>query len=82
MGHPGSEIEIERAALLSELVEMLPEDQKYVVLRRFVDQRSTREIAQEMRRSEGAVKQLQYRALESLRARVRGGNDGKRSDGE
>ena len=37
---------------------------------RFVEQKSIREIAQELGRSEGAVKQLQLRAIESLRAQM------------
>jgi RNA polymerase sigma factor (sigma-70 family) len=65
------EQEIERHAILSRLVETLPADQQYVILRRFVDQRSTREIAAELKRSEGAVRQLQFRALESLRALIK-----------
>jgi len=69
---PGVEEEVERRAMLFQLVDLLPEDQRLVVLRRFVDQKSVREIAQEMGRSEGAIKQLQFRALESLRARARG----------
>jgi len=64
----GAEDQIERRAMLSELVEALPADQRHVVVRRFVDQRSIREIAQELGRSEGAIKQLQFRALETLRA--------------
>jgi len=39
-------------------------------VRRFVDQKSIREIAQELGRSEGAIKQLQLRALEKLREKV------------
>ncbi|HEY2379578.1 MAG TPA: sigma-70 family RNA polymerase sigma factor [Terriglobia bacterium] len=62
--------EIERRATLFQLVERLPEDQRSVVLKRFVEQKSIKEIAAEIGRSEGAVKQLQFRALESLRARV------------
>ena len=62
---------IERRALLAKLVESLPEDQRLVIVRRFIDQRSIREIAKEMKRSEGAVKQLQFRALQSLKERVR-----------
>ena len=62
---------IERQALLAKLVDSLPEDQRLVVVRRFIDQRSIREIAQELERSEGAVKQLQFRALQSLKERVR-----------
>jgi RNA polymerase sigma-70 factor, ECF subfamily len=67
----GVEQEIELHAMLSHLVETLAADQQYVILRRFVDQRSTREIAGEMKRSEGAVRQLQFRALESLRALIK-----------
>lgn len=63
----GADDQIERRAMLSELVEALPPDQRHVVLRRFVDQRSIREIAHELQRSEGAIKQLQFRALQTLR---------------
>ena len=49
----------------------LPADQQRVVLERFVEQKSIREIAHGLERTEGAVKQLQFRALESLRARMR-----------
>jgi RNA polymerase sigma-70 factor, ECF subfamily len=58
----------ERRAQLYRLVHELPEDQRKVLVRRFAEQRSTREIADEMGRSEGAVKQLQFRALAALRA--------------
>jgi len=60
----------ERQAIFSQLVERLPEDQRYVV-RRFIDHRCIREIAQELGRSAGAIKQLQFRALETLRMQVR-----------
>jgi RNA polymerase sigma-70 factor (ECF subfamily) len=63
--------EIERRAMLFQLVDRLPDDQRLVVVRRFVEQKSIREIAQELGRSEGAVKQLQFRALETLREQVR-----------
>ncbi len=62
--------EIERSVMLAEAVETLLPDQKQVILRRFLDQRSIREIALELGRSEGAVKQLQLRALENLRERL------------
>jgi RNA polymerase sigma-70 factor (ECF subfamily) len=67
----GNTSEVERNAMLFQLVDRLPADQRMVVLRRFVDQKSVREIAQELGRSEGAVKQLQFRALETLRGQVR-----------
>ena len=62
--------EIERSVMLAELVESLPPDQRRVVLLRFVKQKSIREIAHDLDRSEGAVKQLQLRALENLRAKL------------
>ena len=37
---------------------------------RFADEKSIREIAGELGRSEGAVKQLQFRGLETLRNRL------------
>ena len=61
---------IERQALLRKLVESLLPDQRMVIVRRFIEQRSIREIAQELGRSEGAVKQLQLRALENLRDKL------------
>lgn len=66
--------DIEQCALLSQLVQGLPQDQKRVVLLRFVEQKSIREIASELKRTEGAVKQLQFRALEKLRAQMEGAN--------
>ena len=63
--------QIEERASLFRMVGELPPDQRRVVVMRFVEQRSIRDIAQELRRSEGAVKQLQFRALENLRARMR-----------
>jgi RNA polymerase sigma-70 factor, ECF subfamily len=66
--------DIERRALLYQLVDALPADQRQVVVDRFVEQKSIRTIAQELGRSEGAVKQLQFRALQSLRARVQPAN--------
>jgi RNA polymerase sigma-70 factor (ECF subfamily) len=66
----GGTDEIERRAMLTELVESLPPDQRRVIVKRFVQQKSIREIATDLGRSEGAVKQLQLRALEALRAKL------------
>ena len=63
--------EVEQRAVLFELVDRLPADQRRVIYLRFVTQKSIAEIARELGRSEGAVKQLQFRALESLRARMK-----------
>ncbi len=41
---------------------------------RFAEEKSIREVAEHLGRSEGAVKQLQFRGLENLRALL-GGND-------
>ena len=62
--------ETEQRAILFELVETLPAVQRHVIVERFVEQRSIREIAESLKRTEGAVKQLQLRALKTLRARM------------
>lgn len=62
----------EHRAVLFELVEGLPADQRRVVVMRFVEEKSIREIAKEIRKTEGAVKQLQFRALQKLRAQMEG----------
>src|SRR5262245_35629195 len=46
--------DIERRAILFQLVNHLPEDQRSVVIKRFVEEKSIREIAQEFGRTEGA----------------------------
>jgi RNA polymerase sigma-70 factor, ECF subfamily len=66
---------IERRAALFQLVDGLPSDQRRVIVSRFVEQKTIREIAQELHRTEGAIKQLQFRALEKLRASMEGAND-------
>ena len=67
----GIEDDIEQRAMLYQLVETLPDDQRRVIIRRFVGQKSLREISTELGRSEGAIKQLQLRALQNLRERIR-----------
>jgi RNA polymerase sigma factor (sigma-70 family) len=69
-----SQESIERTALLFQLIERLPAAQQRVIEARFVEQRSIKEIAEELDRSEGAVKQLQLRALENLREAMEGGS--------
>ncbi len=58
----------ERAAQLFKLVSGLPEDQRRVIDMRFAEEKSIREIAQTLGRTPGAVKQLQFRGIQSLRA--------------
>ena len=62
--------ESEQRARLFRLVKNLPADQLQVIQMRFAEDKSIREIAQKLGRSEGAVKQLQFRALENLRQRM------------
>jgi RNA polymerase sigma-70 factor (ECF subfamily) len=59
---------LERRAMLFELVARLPEVQRSVIELRFVEGLSVAEVASRIGKSEGAVKQLQRRAIEQLRA--------------
>jgi RNA polymerase sigma-70 factor, ECF subfamily len=67
----GIEDAVEQRTLLYQLVRTLPADQQRVIISRFMGQKSLHEIALELGRSEGAVKQLQLRALQNLRERMR-----------
>ena len=64
--------DIERRVALAQLVDRLPDAQRQVISMRFGEDRSIREIAAALGRSEGAVKQLQLRALERLRKEMGG----------
>jgi len=66
--------EFEERARLFQLVNTLPADQRRVIVMRFAEEKSIREIAQELKRTEGAVKQLQFRGLETLRSKLGGKN--------
>jgi RNA polymerase sigma-70 factor (ECF subfamily) len=60
----------ERIARVYQLIDKLPWDQRHVIRSRFAEEKSIREIAGQLSRSEGAIKQLQFRALQTLRARM------------
>jgi RNA polymerase sigma-70 factor (ECF subfamily) len=62
--------QVEMLAQVYQLVEKLPAEQRHVIRLRFAEEKSIREIAQKLSRSEGAIKQLQFRALQNLRARM------------
>jgi RNA polymerase sigma-70 factor (ECF subfamily) len=62
--------EIEIRAQLFRLVRELPVEQRKVVQMRFAEEKSIREIAQVLGRTEGAVKQLQFRGIQTLREEV------------
>ncbi|MFZ0319734.1 MAG: sigma-70 family RNA polymerase sigma factor [Candidatus Sulfotelmatobacter sp.] len=64
--------EVERKATLFRLVDTLPAEQRRVLVLRFVEEKSIKEVAREISKTEGAVKQLQFRALTALRARMEG----------
>ncbi len=67
----GMEDDTERRTMLVQLIDALPTDQREVIVERFIEQKSIRDIAQKLQRTEGAIKQLQFRALQTLRMRVR-----------
>ena len=76
---PASIDAVERRALLFRLVRSLPADQRRVIEMRFGQEKGVREIARELNRSEGAVKQLQFRAIQNLRAQLQKSPEKKKS---
>jgi RNA polymerase sigma-70 factor (ECF subfamily) len=69
---PPAPAALEDRASVVALVQALPADQRMVVQMRFAEGMKVGEIARELGRSEGAIKQLQLRALRTLRARMGG----------
>jgi len=67
---PGVGDSIENRAALYRFVRDLPDDQRRVIQLRFAEEKGIAEIAEAIGRTEGAVKQLQYRAIQSLRERM------------
>jgi len=63
-------LDAEGRARLFRCVSELPQDQRRVIELRFAEERPIREIAVALGKSEGAVKQLQLRALAALRKRI------------
>ena len=61
---------------LMNVVSELPPNQRQVVILKFIEGMDNREIGQIMRKSEGAVRVLQMRALNSLREKLGGGRYG------
>ena len=64
---PATDPEFEQKVMLFQLVDRLPDEQRRVVALRFGEGRSIQETAAVVGKSEGAVKQLQLRALQNLR---------------
>lgn len=65
---------LEYHARLFRLVDHLPAAQRRIVRERFVEQRTIREIAERLKKTEGAIKQLQFRALQTLRKQLGAGH--------
>ncbi len=73
-GRPLPDAVLERKelqAIVREAIAALPDTQADAILARFVGELSIREVAQQMGRSEGAVKSLLHRATSSLRKTLR-----------
>jgi RNA polymerase sigma-70 factor, ECF subfamily len=76
-GNPGKEASEEfdfdqasDCAQLFRMVKELPAEQRLVVEMRFAEEKSIQEIAETIGKTEGAVKQLQFRAIRSLRSKI------------
>ena len=72
--------EIQHRARLFALVRTLPEDQRRVIEMRFAEERSVREIALALGKTEGSIKQLQFRGIQKLREEARSVGRSKLSD--
>lgn len=70
----GPDADLEKRAMLFQLVARLPEAQRRVIELRYIEQRSLLDTAKQLGRTEGAVKQLQRRALEYLREELEAGH--------
>jgi RNA polymerase sigma-70 factor (ECF subfamily) len=66
---------VEHRAQLFQAVRKLTAEQRRVIQLRFAEEKSIRDIAQEMRKTEGAVKLLQFRAIQNLRDRMSGAHE-------
>jgi RNA polymerase sigma-70 factor, ECF subfamily len=71
--------EAESRARLFRLVATLPADQRRVIEMRFAEGKSIAEIARELGRTDGAVKQLQFRGIENLRKSAAKSSRGKQN---
>lgn len=58
-------------ALVKEVLSTLREDEQTILIMRFVNELSNKEIAQALNKSEGAVRVMQHRALKQLKERIR-----------
>jgi RNA polymerase sigma-70 factor (ECF subfamily) len=63
--------DLERRALLFQLVDRLPESQRQLIEMRYIDGLSLAEAGHRLGKTEGAAKQLHRRALENLREQMK-----------
>ena len=70
-----AELRVATRAQLFQSVRKLPVDQRRVIQMRFAEEKSIRDIAEALRKTEGAIKQLQFRALQNLRERMSGAHE-------
>ncbi|HEV2315751.1 MAG TPA: sigma-70 family RNA polymerase sigma factor [Candidatus Acidoferrales bacterium] len=76
-GNPGKETSEEfdfegsgERARLYRMVKELPAEQRIVIEMRFAEEKSIREIGEAIGKTEGAVKQLQFRGIQNLRQQI------------
>lgn len=72
---PEAKIDFEQQEL-TEIIAELPQNQRQVVVLKFIEGLNNKEIGKIMRKSEGAVRILQMRALTALRKKIGGGKYG------
>ena len=74
VSNPGLEAESKLAQQeLLEEIKCLPQNQKQVIILKFIEDLDNREIGKIMSKSEGAIRVLQMRALTALRQKLSGG---------
>jgi RNA polymerase sigma-70 factor (ECF subfamily) len=62
----------ERRTIVHQAIDTLPEEQKKVIQLRLLEGKSVKEAADLMKKTEGALKMLQQRALQNIRKRIEG----------
>ena len=70
----------EQNRILLQAVRKLPPDRQQLLILKFVERLSNAEIGQIMGRTEGAIKSLYHRTLNSLRDQIKSMEDGARSN--
>jgi RNA polymerase sigma-70 factor (ECF subfamily) len=79
--HPETKLQLEDdQRRLLRIIRYMPEDRQQLLILKFVEQMTNREIAQIMGRTEGAIKSLYHRTLLSLRGIWDGEEEGEASE--